>query len=98
MKKLSLLIPVAIIAATLIIIGGIYGGTKDWSNTSPDTETTRNETTNIDMSTLMASMNIRRITEPTIPPDFSLMSIAEEEISLKQQKGNVVLLSFWATW
>jgi len=83
---------------TLIIIGGIYGGMKDWSIASPDTEAIQNETAEADMSALMTSMNILRITEPTVSPDFFLMSIAEEEISLKQQKGNVVLLSFWATW
>jgi hypothetical protein len=27
-----------------------------------------------------------------------LMSTAEEEINLRQQKGKVVLLSFWVTW
>lgn len=82
----------------LIIFGGIYEGMRDWSDASPDTETAQNETADTDMSALMASMNILQITQPTLSPDFFLMSIAEEEISLKQQRGNVVLLSFWATW
>ena len=98
MKKLSLSISAAIMVITLIIIGGIYEGMSDWSTASSDTETAQNETTNIDISALMTSMNILQITQPTLSPDFFLMSIAEEEIRLKQQRGNVVLLSFWATW
>lgn len=97
MKKLSISIAGAIIVIT-ITIGGIYGGMRNWSNASPDPETTHNEKSDTDMSAFMESMNILRITKPTVSPDFSLMSIAEEEISLKQQKGKVVLLSFWATW
>jgi len=31
-------------------------------------------------------------------PDFTLKSITGERISLKDFKGNIVLLDFWATW
>jgi hypothetical protein len=47
---------------------------------------------------LMESMNISPLPELNASPDFNLMSIAEEQINLKQQRGKVVLLSFWATW
>jgi hypothetical protein len=57
-----------------------------------DSQTTK------DISDLMGSMNIFELSEVKASPDFSLMSIAEEQINLRQQKGNVVLLSFWATW
>ncbi len=82
----------------LIIIGGIYGGIRDRSNTSPDTEIVKTLPTETDMSALMASMDILQINEPALSSDFFLMSIAEEEISLNQQRGKVVLLSFWTTW
>lgn len=31
-------------------------------------------------------------------PDFSLKGLQEEDISLSQYKGKVVLVNFWATW
>lgn len=31
-------------------------------------------------------------------PDFSLKDMAGNEVSLKQYRGKVVLLDFWATW
>jgi len=31
-------------------------------------------------------------------PDFSLSDLSGREISLKQYRGNVVILDFWATW
>ena len=31
-------------------------------------------------------------------PDFSLYDLSGREISLKQHRGSVVLLDFWATW
>lgn len=32
------------------------------------------------------------------PPDFSVTSLAGENISLSKLKGKVVLIDFWATW
>jgi hypothetical protein len=96
MKKLSLSIAGAIIVISLII-GGIYGGMKDWSKASPP-ETVHNEISNTDMSALMASMSIQQPQKPLTPPDFNLLSVAEEEIKLSDHRGKVVLLSFWTTW
>lgn len=31
-------------------------------------------------------------------PDFTLMDLAENKVSLSDMKGKVVLLEFWATW
>jgi peroxiredoxin len=31
-------------------------------------------------------------------PDFTLQDLAGSEVSLKQYKGKIVLLDFWATW
>ncbi len=38
---------------------------------------------------------------PVLPrpaPDFALNNLADEKVSLKNFRGNVVLLDFWATW
>ena len=38
-------------------------------------------------------------TEKTLSaPDFTLKSLKGEEVSLLQQRGNYVLVNFWATW
>ena len=47
---------------------------------------------------LMAEMNIQHITKPVKAPDFELLSVKGEKVSLSQYRGKVVLLSFWATW
>ena len=31
-------------------------------------------------------------------PSFELLSVTGEKVSLRQYRGKVVLLSFWATW
>ena len=33
-----------------------------------------------------------------LAPDFTLQRISGDPVSLKQFKGNIVLLDFWATW
>jgi cytochrome oxidase Cu insertion factor (SCO1/SenC/PrrC family) len=47
---------------------------------------------------LMASMNIQHNTKSASAPDFELLSVKGERVSLSQYRGKVVLLSFWATW
>ena len=41
--------------------------------------------------------NPRRATEP-FAPDFSLVTVDGEYLSLEDLEGNVILLDFWATW
>ena len=94
-------LPLSIAASTIVItlvIGGIYGGMRDWLNASPNPETTHNETSSKDMAALMASMSIQQLPEPVTAPDFNLLSLAEEEIKLSEHRGKVILLSFWTTW
>lgn len=51
-----------------------------------------------DLSELMSSMNIMPLAEPQIAPEFKLLSIDSQVKSLRQYRGKVVLLNFWATW
>jgi hypothetical protein len=92
-KKFLLIIP-----AFIILLGGIYGGLKAETAASPEIKKIPNKITDSDISGLMASMNIQQLAEPVNPPDFNLQSTGEEHINLRQHRGNVVLLSFWATW
>jgi len=50
------------------------------------------------LSGLLTSMNIQEITKPTKAPEFELLSVTGERVSLRQYRGKVVLLSFWTTW
>jgi peroxiredoxin len=38
------------------------------------------------------------ISEGEVAPDFTLKDLRREEVSLKEFRGKVVLLNFWATW
>ena len=87
-----------IITALIIVFGGIYGGLKGWTGASSDTVDTVSERADVSISDLMASLSMFEITEPDIAPDFNLMSLDGSRIRLSDLRGNVVLLSFWATW
>ncbi|GAB4547189.1 MAG: hypothetical protein Fur0020_15530 [Thermodesulfovibrionia bacterium] len=47
---------------------------------------------------LMLSMNIMPLDKPEPAPEFELLSINGDIRNLRQYRGSVVLLSFWATW
>jgi hypothetical protein len=87
-----------VITALLILLGGIYGGLREKAGAAQNTATAGSEQTDADISRLMESMKIKKLETPAEPPDFTLMSIAEEQINLREQRGKVVLLSFLATW
>lgn len=86
------------ITIILILLGSIYGGFREFSGTLPEAAMADQKLTDADLSSLMTAMNIQKSEKPVLPPDFTLMSIAEEQINLRQQRGKVVMLSFWATW
>ena len=33
-----------------------------------------------------------------VAPDFSLKNLSSQRVTLKQYRGNIVILDFWATW
>ena len=86
------------ITIILILLGSIYGGFRVFSEIFPETSMAEQKLTATDLTTLMTAMNIRQPEKPVMSPDFTLMSIAEEQINLRQQRGKVIMLSFWATW
>jgi hypothetical protein len=47
---------------------------------------------------MISSMNLYKFNEIVKAPDFELMSIKDDKVSLSQHRGKVILLSFWATW
>jgi hypothetical protein len=86
------------IAIILILLGSIYGGSRYFRGTLTEAAMADQKLTDADLSSLMTAMNIQKSEKPVLPPDFTLISIAEEQINLRQQRGKVVMLSFWATW
>jgi peroxiredoxin len=47
---------------------------------------------------LLASLGIHRPTAPSEAPDFSLMSLQGQPVRLREFRGKLVVLNFWATW
>jgi len=47
---------------------------------------------------LLASLQMHHFKERIKAPEFELTSINGKKVSLSQYHGDVVLLSFWATW
>ncbi|MGH8066548.1 MAG: peroxiredoxin family protein [Candidatus Entotheonellia bacterium] len=50
------------------------------------------------LDALFAALGIRRPAEPSEAPDFTLMTLAGQPARLREFRGKLVLLNFWATW
>jgi cytochrome oxidase Cu insertion factor (SCO1/SenC/PrrC family) len=74
----------------IILLVMILGGLMEKTYALEDT----------DIAELMKSMNMNMyaLSEPLEAPNFKLHNIDGDTIELNQLRGNVVLLSFWATW
>jgi peroxiredoxin len=51
-----------------------------------------------EVEALFAAVGIRRPVEPAAAPDFSLLSIDGQPVQLREFKGKLLVLNFWATW
>jgi cytochrome oxidase Cu insertion factor (SCO1/SenC/PrrC family) len=63
---------------------------KNASSTGPALES--------NIADMVASMNLYAFNEIVKAPDFELLSVKDEKVSLGQHRGKVVLLTFWTTW
>lgn len=50
------------------------------------------------LSEQLSALNLYSYEETVKAPDFELPSIKGPDVTLKQYRGKVVLLSFWTTW
>jgi peroxiredoxin len=50
------------------------------------------------LDALFAALGIRRPAEPSEGPDFTLMTLEGRSARLREFRGKLVLLNFWATW
>jgi peroxiredoxin len=47
---------------------------------------------------LYSALGMRRPAEPTAAPDFTIMTLEGQPTHLREFRGKLVLLNFWATW
>jgi peroxiredoxin len=45
-----------------------------------------------------ADLNLIRLGRPTLAPDFTVPRLGSGSVSLKELRGQLVFLNFWATW
>ncbi len=92
MKKLKILFFILFISAALFACTS-----SNQDETSPITAVSvESQTGNI--KNLLESMNMYYFKDPVKAPGFELRSVDGKLINLDQYRGNVILLSFWATW
>jgi cytochrome oxidase Cu insertion factor (SCO1/SenC/PrrC family) len=84
----------------LLLFAGTYACTRSKTETPPKTGShgDSSNTGKASISGLLASMDMYYFSKPVQAPDFELLSLDGKKISLNQYRGNVILLSFWATW
>ena len=46
----------------------------------------------------IAAAGAFRFNEGTVAPEFSIRNLVGDQVTLKDFRGKVVLLDFWATW
>jgi peroxiredoxin len=50
------------------------------------------------LDTVFAALGIRRPAQPSEAPDFTLVTLEGRSVQLREFRGKLVLLNFWATW
>jgi cytochrome oxidase Cu insertion factor (SCO1/SenC/PrrC family) len=87
-----------ILAFVLILLIGLFTGLRFLGGTTTAISLPEKSQIALTVPGLMEAMNIRRIDGEQFAPDFRLKSLDGEWIQLSNFRGQVVLLSFWATW
>lgn len=82
----------------LILAAGVCSCTPGEKEKATGKTSSEESPRNASLAALLKEMNIYQFKELTPAPDFELESISGEMVSLRQQRGKVVMLSFWASW
>lgn len=46
----------------------------------------------------LAALGVQELKEPLVAPVFTLPTLAHQTVNLREFRGSLVLLNFWATW
>jgi peroxiredoxin len=52
----------------------------------------------MELDPLYTALGMRRPTEPSTAPDFTLSTLEGRPVRLREFRGKLVLMNFWATW
>jgi peroxiredoxin len=72
------------LSAGVILLGGAIGAAAYWGRAAP--------------AGRAAAFPVSRPAEPIAAPDLELPDLAGKPVRLRDLRGRVVLLNFWATW
>ena len=50
------------------------------------------------LAALLKTLDLRGYTSPTAPPQFSGSTLEARQLSMKEHRGMVIVLNFWASW
>lgn len=87
-----------IITAFILLLAGTFAGLKGFERPGVNKGSHTTAVSNSTLSELMNSLQIKQLVKEQSPPDFQLRSLEGDQSRLSQYHGNVVLVSFWATW
>jgi flagellar basal body-associated protein FliL len=95
-KFVTILILLVLLAMTYTGLKNRTGATSEVAKTDKPQAST--SVSKLSVSELMNTLNFQEINTHEKAPDFSLQSLDGKQAGLSQFRGNIVLLSFWATW
>ena len=85
-------------AIMCILAAGAYSCQMDRTDKPDKDASSAGTKLDSNVADMVASMNLYAFNEVVKAPDFELMSVKGEKVSLGQHRGKVVLLTFWTTW
>jgi len=92
-----------ILAFSVLLFAGVIACEKKQPESSlesdaPESSISDSAPEDTKIADLLASLQMHHFKERIKAPEFELTSINGKKVSLSQYHGDVVLLSFWATW
>ena len=83
---------IVLLFVMLTTVAGCQKNKEDIKGTPVDTKGS------LTLSEELAALNMYHFKKTVEAPDFELTSTDGDSVSLRQYRGKVVMLSFWATW
>lgn len=81
-------INITLLVAASLLLGGLILSREDSQNKTPS----------LSENDLLKRFSIEKVDKKIIAPDFSLQDLNGRTIRLRDLRGKVVFLNFWATW